>query len=140
MRKQHDSGKTLPPRSRLERQSKRWASTQVPTGDEVEPLTRAQRQVLNRRLRDSRDPTRYLVASVPAPHFILYYNVSDDTFAVNNPRAGTLFKSKVIAEAVRRPLGRHQTLLTCQVRKNGQLILSSLPKRPKTWMSAMRTV
>lgn len=38
--------------------------------------------------------------------FILYYNVSDDAYAMNNPAGGTLFKRLKAAESVKKFLGK----------------------------------
>lgn len=72
--------------------------------DEVGDLTQAQRRELDRRIKDMDDPTRYLVTSEFGPRFVLFYNVSDDTFAYNNPAGGTLFKRRAAAESIRKLL------------------------------------
>ena len=50
------------------------------------------------------DPVRYLIVSEYGRRFILYYNVSDDTFAFNDPAGGTLFKRRAAAESIRKLL------------------------------------
>lgn len=67
-------------------------------------LTPNQIRELDRRIKDMDDPVRYLIVSEFGPRFILYYNVSDDTFAHNNPAGGTLFKRRVAAESIRKLL------------------------------------
>jgi hypothetical protein len=67
-------------------------------------LTPSQIRELERRIKDMDDPIRYLIVSEFGPRFILYYNVSDDTFAHNNPEGGTLFKRRAAAESIRRLL------------------------------------
>jgi len=67
-------------------------------------LTKQQLHELERRLKDARDPTRYMVVSRFGPGFVLYYNVSDNAFAMNEPRGGTLFKRRDAAIAVSRLL------------------------------------
>ena len=67
-------------------------------------LTSAQVKELNRRIKDMDDPVRYLIVSDFGPRFVLYYNVSDDTFAHNNPAGGTLFKRRAAAESIRKLL------------------------------------
>jgi hypothetical protein len=67
-------------------------------------LTPGQIRELNRRIKDMDDPVRYLIVSEFGPQFILYYNVSDDTFAHNNPEGGTLFKRRAAAESIRKLL------------------------------------
>ena len=67
-------------------------------------LTSAQIKELNRSIKDMDDPVRYLIVSEFGRRFILYYNVSDDTFAHNNPAGGTLFKRRAAAESIRKLL------------------------------------
>lgn len=67
-------------------------------------LTSAQVKELNRRIKDMDDPVRYLIVSDFGPRFVLYYNVSDDTFAHNDPAGGTLFKRRAAAESIRKLL------------------------------------
>ncbi len=52
------------------------------------------------------DPVRYMLVSEISRRFILYYNVSDNVFAMNSPNGGTLFKRREVAESVRKLLGR----------------------------------
>lgn len=92
------------------------------------PLTKAQIRELNRRLADSRDRTRYLLASVFGPKFALYYSVSEDTYGMNDPRHATLFKRRAAALAIRRLLGSGVRVLRCRVDRLGRLVLRSVPK------------
>lgn len=71
-----------------------------------EPLPPALIRELQRRLRDSRDPVRYLLVSEFGRRFMLYYNVSTGMFAMNNPGEGTLFKRREAAEAVKKILSK----------------------------------
>lgn len=52
------------------------------------------------------DPVRYMLVSEFSRRFILYYNISDNVFAMNNPKGGTLFKRREAAESVRELLGK----------------------------------
>jgi hypothetical protein len=61
---------------------------------------------LARRVRDAHNPLRYMLISEYGRNFILYYNVSDDVFAMNDPRRGTLFKRREAAERVSKLLSR----------------------------------
>ena len=61
---------------------------------------------IERRVRDSRDPVRYMLVSEFSRSFILYYDVSDDVFAMNAPGKGTLFKRREAAERVSKLLSR----------------------------------
>lgn len=63
-------------------------------------------QEIERRVRDSRDPVRYMLVSEFSRSFILYYDVSGDVFVVNAPAKGTLFKqSLTTCQAL---MGRHR--------------------------------
>ena len=98
--------------------------------DDVEeaPLTKAQIRELERRIKDSEDRTRYLLVSVFGPRFVLYYNVSEDTFGMNDPRYATVFKRRAAAKAVKGQMRDGIRVVRCRVNKSGQLVLSSLPK------------
>ena len=78
---------------------------QQPIQEDDDYLSPAEIRELKRRIRDSKDPTRYMLVSEFSRRFILYYNVSDDVYAMNEPTAGTLFKRRKAAESVRRLLG-----------------------------------
>ena len=43
--------------------------------------------------------------------FILYYNVSDDVYAMNDPSGGTLFKRLKTAESVKKFLGKGTSIV-----------------------------
>ena len=45
---------------------------------------------LKRRVKDSRDPVRYMLVSEFTRKFILYYDVTSDTYAMNDASRGTL--------------------------------------------------
>ena len=74
--------------------------------DDEERLRPAFIKELKRRIRDSRDPVRYMLVSEFSRRFILYYNVSSDTYVMNEPSGGTLFKRREAAESVKQLLGR----------------------------------
>ena len=88
-----------------------------PVKDE-EPLSPALIRELKRRLRDSRDPVRYMLVSEFSRRFILYYNVSSDTFAMNEPSGGTLFKRREAAEGVKKILGRGISIVKYTTKKD----------------------
>ncbi len=98
------------------------------------PLTPAQIREIKRRVVDLDDPIRYLLVSRVGPRFSLYYNVSDDLYAMNDPSGATLFKRRKAAESIKRTLGRGVDILECHTRKRKGVrvaILSSFDKRPK---------
>lgn len=82
-----------------------------------EPLSRAEVRELRRRTIDLHDPTRYLLVSQFGPRFALYYNVTDDVYAMNDPAHATLFKRRATALAVRRLLGRGIRIVRCTTRR-----------------------
>ena len=73
--------------------------------EDLEPLSHAQIRELERRVRDSRDPIRYLLVSEFTRRFVLYYNVSDDVYVMNEPARGTSFKRLETARSVKKLLG-----------------------------------
>ena len=98
------------------------------------PLTAAQTREIKRRVADLDDPIRYLLVSRVGPRFSLYYNVSDDLYAMNDPTGATLFKRRKAAESVKRTLGRGVDILECQTRKRKGVrvpVRTSFDKRPR---------
>jgi uncharacterized FlaG/YvyC family protein len=86
--------------------------------DDDAPLSPEWIKEINRRVKDSRDPVRYMLVSEFSRKFILYYDVSTDTFAMNIPSRGTLFKRREIAESVRTHLGKGVALVKFTVKGN----------------------
>jgi len=98
------------------------------------PLTPAQIREIDRRVADLDDPVRYLLVSRMGPRFSLYYNVSDDLYAMNDPSGATLFKRRKAAESIRRTLGPGIQILECHTRRRKGArvpVLSSFDERPK---------
>ena len=96
---------------------------QAPQGaaqEDDEPLTKAELRQFREIARDLDDPIRYIVVSEFARNFILYYNVSSDTFVMNEPAGGTMFKRLKAAQAVRRLLG-HGLRIVAYTTKSGHL-------------------
>ena len=81
------------------------------TDEDFEPLSPALIKELERQVRDSRDPIRYMLVSEFSRRFILYYNVSDDVYAMNDPGAGTLFKRLKTAKIVKSLLGKGTSIV-----------------------------
>ena len=90
-------------------------------------LTRAQTRELDRRLADLHDRSRYLLVSRLGPRFALYYNVSEDTYGMNEPAHATLFKRRQAAAAIKRLLSKGIDLIRCRVDRRGKLVLRSVP-------------
>ena len=118
--------KVVRARSQQERKDRRpWAKISdrtVPKGDvdDDSQLSPEWIKELKRRVKDSRDPVRYMLVSEFSRKFILYYDVSTDTFAMNIPSRGTLFKRREIAESVKDHLGQGIALVKFTV-KGGRL-------------------
>jgi hypothetical protein len=62
------------------------------------------------------DPTRYLIVSGLSRRFQLYYSVDENVYVMNEPKRGTLFKSRPVALAVARVLGPHIRVVRCRTR------------------------
>ena len=69
--------------------------------DEYEPLTKTEIKEIERRSKDLRDPTRYMIVTrlLKSAKWTLYYNLTDDVWAMDQ-EGGTLFKRRKIANAV----------------------------------------
>ena len=109
--------------------------------DDLPPLSPAQIRDLKRRVADSRDATRYMLVSKVLPGFLLYYNVSDHVYAMNNPPGGTLFKRRKTAMAVREFLRPGITVVRCSSRVKDGVRVPLLPEgwRPKrSWQAKGR--
>jgi hypothetical protein len=98
------------------------------TDGETWELSKSQVRELRRRVRDLEDRTRYLLVSVFTPRMVLYYNVSNDTFGMNNPSLGTLFKRRTAAVAIQRLLRTGIQVIKCQADRQDRVVKSSLPR------------
>jgi hypothetical protein len=102
-------------------------------------LSKSQLRELRRRTFDLEDRTRYLLVSVFTPRFALYYNVSNDTFGMNDPSLGTLFKRRVAAVAIQRLLRTGIQVVQCRADRHDRVIKSSLPRlRPTRHRASAR--
>lgn len=109
-----------PESNRRRREDDKKASADA--GDDS-PLTAMQIRVIERRAADLADPVRYLLASRMTPRFVLYYNVSDDTYVLNEPASATLFKRRKAAESVKRLLSGRIHVIRCTTNyRNGQRV------------------
>lgn len=91
-------------------------------------LSKPQARALQRRVRDLDDRTRYLLVSVFTPRMVLYYNVSNDTFGMNDPSLGTLFKRRAAAIAIQRLLRTGIQVVKCLADRHDRVVKSSLPR------------
>src|SRR5918996_3645853 len=82
--------------------------------DDGRSLSRAQIRQLQRQIRDLDDRTRYLLVSVFTKRFALYYDVSQDTYVMNDASLGTLFKRRTAAEAIGRLLSPNVEIVRCR--------------------------
>jgi hypothetical protein len=113
-KKQKGSGKTLTPSN---------------AEQDMEPLSPAQIRDLRCRVRDSNDPIRYMLVSEFSRRFILYYNVSDDVYVMNDPTGGTLFKRLKTAQTVKKLLGGRTSIVKYTTARGKLKRLS--PYRPR---------
>ena len=88
--------------------------------DRDEPLSPEWAREINKRVRDIENPIRYIITSALSRRFVFFYNVSTDTFAVNKPEEGTLFKRRELAVRVAEILGKGHTVVKFTTR-NGVL-------------------
>jgi hypothetical protein len=63
---------------------------------------------------------------------VLYYNVSNDTFGMNDPSLGTLFKRRVAAVAIQRLLRTGIQVVRCRADRHDRVVKSSLPRLRRT--------
>jgi hypothetical protein len=84
------------------------------------------------------DPTRYLLVSAFTERHALYYNLSDDAYAMNNPARGTLFKRREAAVAIQALLQSRVQVVRCRVTARGRLILKSVSRVRPIWPSRQR--
>jgi hypothetical protein len=110
-RKKPTKAKTVPPA----------ASEPAAPQDEDWELSKAQIRELERRVRDMDDPRRFVLASELLPSFILYYDVSDDVYVMNDLSAATVFKRRKAAVAIKALLGKGVRIVECLKLKSGKL-------------------
>ena len=110
----------------------------TPRLEEPPPLTRSEIRELKRSISDLEDRTRYLLVSVFTPKHALYYDVSEDVFAMDTPSSGTLFKRRSAALAIRRLLRSHVEIVQCRVSRRGRLVKSSVPRLRPSWRRKLR--
>ena len=108
--------------------NKRIARTDEGDTDDDFYLTKAQLRELKRRIADAKDPVRYLIEGGFGPRFRLYYNVTDDDYAMNNPAGGTLFKRRKAAIAVQKLLSGPKRTIRCTTRRRKGQLIPVLPK------------
>jgi hypothetical protein len=63
--------------------------------------------------------------------FALYYNVSDDVYAMNNPQGATLFKRRKAALAVKRLVGPRVQVIRCTTKRKKGARIPVLGKGPQ---------
>jgi hypothetical protein len=138
MKKECEFSESIRPSEALRAWSRKSAagrgSGRVAGAPDDPPLIPAQVREIKRRVADLDDPVRYLLASRMAPRFVLYYNLSDDMYALNDPKGATLFKRRKAAESVKRLLGGRVRVIRCATRRrNGQRVplLPALPRRKR---------
>jgi len=106
--------------------------------DDVHPLTPAQIRELKRRLLDLKDRTRFLLVSAFTARTALYYDVSRDTWGMNDPSLGTLFKRRATATAVQRLLRDGVQVVRCRVDRRDRVIKKSVSRVRSVWRRQKR--
>jgi hypothetical protein len=66
---------------------------------------------------DLKNPVRYIIEGGFGPRFALYYDVTDDLYAVNDPAHATLFKRRSAALAIQKLLGAGTRVIRCTSRR-----------------------
>jgi len=140
VRKEYDFSEGVRGRARVRSPKQRGAASRMAKSrqsDSIDDeLTPSQIRELRRRMADLDDVTRYLLVSQMGPRFALYYNVSDDVYAMNNPRGATLFKRLKAALAVKALLGGSIRILRCKSRRvNGVRVYWGLRDLVRRWNS-----
>ena len=118
----------------------RTRSTEAPeaeAGDDAAGPSKSQVRELRRRVRDLEDRTRYLLVSVFTARVTFYYNVSTDTFGMNDPSLGTLFKRRAAAIAIQRLLRTGIQVVECRADRRDRVVKSSLPRLRPTWRRSL---
>jgi hypothetical protein len=89
--------------------------------DEDWELSKAQIREIERRGRDLDDPRRFVLASQLLPSFVLYYDVSNNVYVMNDLSAATVFKKRKAAVAIKALLGKGVRIVECLRLKSGKL-------------------
>lgn len=89
--------------------------------DEDWELSKAQIREIERRIRDIDDPRRFVLASELLPSFVLYYDVSNNVYVMNDLSAANVFKKRKAAVAIKTLLGKGVRIVECLKLKNGKL-------------------
>ncbi len=89
--------------------------------DEDWKLSKAQIREIERRVREMNDPRRFVLASELLPSFVLYYDVSDNAYLMNDLSAATVFKKRKAARAIKALLGKGVRIVECLKLKSGKL-------------------
>jgi hypothetical protein len=106
--------------------------------DDVPPLTPAQIRELKRRLLDLKDRTRFLLVRAFAARTTFYYDVSRDTWGINDPSLGRLFKRRATATAVQRLLRDGVQVVRCRVDRRDRIVKRSVPRIRPAWRRKKR--
>lgn len=108
--------------------------------DDAPLPTPAQVRELKRRLVDLKDRTRFLLVSAFTTRTAFYYDVSQDTWGMNDPSLGTLFKRRATALAVQRLLRDGVQVVRCRVDRRERLVKKSVPRIRPAWRWKRRGV
>jgi hypothetical protein len=106
--------------------------------DDVPPLPPAQIREIKHRLLDLKDRTRFLLVSAFTARTAFYYDVSRDTWGMNDSSLGTLFKRRVAATAVQRLLRDDVQVVRCRVNGRDRVIKKSVARIGPAWRRKKR--
>ncbi|OGQ12812.1 MAG: hypothetical protein A2138_01835 [Deltaproteobacteria bacterium RBG_16_71_12] len=117
----------------MARRSKREVKPKADDPDSAPLPQRAIREI-RRRVRDLDDPIRYVIVSAFTPRFILYFDVTSDSFVMNDLSGGTLFKRRAHAAAIAAVMRDGLQIVKVKVGRRGSLkalspIKPRLPRR-----------
>ena len=108
----------MPLRKRVETKPEQWEEWQ---------LTGAQIRELKRRVDDLTNRTRHMLVRPFTRRFVLYYDVSRDVWAANDPSAGSLFKRRAAAAAIKGSLRDTVRVVRCRVDTHDRVVRGSVP-------------
>lgn len=104
-------------RQRGDRSPTRTLKLQTTDGEVEELVISAAALVrLRQAMADFKETRRFVIVRRVIPGYLMYYNVSDHGFVLNNPAAGTLFLKRDAAEAVAALLHPGVRVLRCRTR------------------------
>src|SRR4030067_3694689 len=115
----------------MSKKSARPRKKHAPFPSGASRMTPSQVREIRARVKDFDDPVRFVIASQFSRKFVLYYNVSSDTYAMNDISAATLFKRRRAAEEIRKLFGNNDCLLEARGKKNRRVKRGGRNRKPR---------